>query len=86
MLNPETFCTVHVYFPTNGLVLQTNVATTLYVPLFLGGMQSCAKLTNDMTVPSNKFNLIIIHACCLLEKSFNSEKDNKNLKHQYKLI
>lgn len=80
MLNPETFCAVHVYFPTNGLVLQTNV------PLFLGGIQSCAELTNEVIVPSNKFNLIIIHACCLLEKSFNSEKDNKNLKHQYKLI
>lgn len=29
MLNPEIFCTVLVYFPTNGLVLQTNVMTTL---------------------------------------------------------
>lgn len=70
MLNPETFCTVLVYFPMNGLVLQTNVMTTLYVPLFLEAIQSCARFINDMIVPSNKFNLIIMYSCCLLEKSF----------------
>lgn len=90
MLNPEKFCTVLVYFPTNGLVLQTNVMSTLYAPLFLEAISSCSKLINYMIVPLNKFYLIFIsllaHACCLLEKSFSSEEYNKNLKHQYKLI
>jgi len=56
MLKPETFSVVLVNFPTNGLVPQTVVTTKLYVPLFLGPTQSCAKLTNGVIILSNKFS------------------------------
>lgn len=56
MLKPETFCVVLVSFPTNGLVPQASVTPKLHVPLFLGATQSCAKLTNGMIIPSNRFN------------------------------